>query len=93
MSPTMAMQSPVFLMYAALVVGLLMTAGASLAALKWGFRINVGHAWTAFCGWLLMVPVLLLSYFLGREATIVFLTIVAILGFREFARATELRSE
>jgi phosphatidate cytidylyltransferase len=37
-----------------------------------------------------MVPILLLVYYLGREAAIVFLTLVAIVGFHEFARATGL---
>jgi phosphatidate cytidylyltransferase len=90
MSPTMALQSPVFLFYAALAAGLLVSGGVVLAMLKWGLRKNVGHAWTAYSGWLFMVPLLLLVYFLGREACIVFLTLVALFGFQEFARATGL---
>jgi phosphatidate cytidylyltransferase len=90
MSPTTALHSPVFLFYAALAAGLLVAAGAILVALKWGLRNNIGHAWAAYCGWLLIVPIVLGGFFLGREAAIVFLTVVAILGFREFARATEL---
>src|SRR5256886_9589942 len=90
MSPTMALQSPVFLFYLALAAGLLVLAGVVLAVLKWGLRKNVGHAWTAYCGWLFIVPLLLLVFFLGREAGIVFVTLVAIFGFQEFARATVL---
>jgi len=90
MSPTTALQSPVFLFYLALAVGLLVVAGVILAALKWGLRKNVGHAWTAYCAWLFMVPLLLLVFFLGREAAIVFLTLVAIFGFKEFARVSGL---
>src|SRR3954454_12370055 len=90
MSPTVALQSPVFLFYLALAAGLLVLAGVVLAMLKWGLRKNVGHAWAAYCGWLFMVPLLLLVFFLGREAGIVFLTVVAIAGFQEFARATGL---
>ena len=90
MSPAMALQSPVFLFYLALAAGLLVCAGVVLAVLKWGLRRNVGHAWTAYCGWLFMVPLLLLVFFLGREAVIIFLTLVAIVGFQEFARATGL---
>jgi len=93
MSPILAGQSPVFLFYLALAAGLLIVGGLILAVLKWGLRANVGHAWTAYCGWLFMVPLLILGYFLGREATIVFLTVVAIFGFREFARATELYND
>src|SRR5438105_1960463 len=90
MSPLLARQSPVFLFYLALAAGLLIGGGVILAMLKWGLRANVGHAWKAYCGWLFMVPPLILGFFLGREAAIVFVTIVAGLGFREFARATRL---
>jgi phosphatidate cytidylyltransferase len=89
----MALQSPVFLFYAALAIGLLGVAGAVLAVLKWGWRNKVGHAWKAYCGWLMLVPLLLLCFFLGRVSVIVFLTVVALLAFKEFARATELRHD
>ena len=81
MSPTLALQSPVFLFYAALAAGLLVLAGAVLSVLKWGLRKNVGHAWRAYCGWLFLVPILLFVFFLGREAGIVFVTLVAVFGF------------
>src|SRR5439155_23774963 len=84
------MHSPVFLFYLALAAGVLVLAGVVLAVLKWGLRKNVGHAWTAYGGWLFMVPLLLLVFFLGREACIAFLTVLAVLGFQEFARATGL---
>jgi phosphatidate cytidylyltransferase len=93
MSPILALQSPVFLFYLALAASLLVVAGVILAVLKWGLRANIGHAWKAYCGWLYMVPLLLLAFYLGREAAIVFLTIVAILGFREFAYATSLHND
>jgi phosphatidate cytidylyltransferase len=90
MSPAAALNSPIFLFYLALAAGLMAVAGVILGVLTWGLQKNVSHAWTAYCGWLLMVPLLLLIFFLGREAGIVFLTLVAIVGFREFARATGL---
>src|SRR3954463_16031844 len=90
MSPAAALQSPVFLFYSALAAGLLVWAGVVLAVLKWGLRKDVGHAWAAYRGWLFLVPLLLLVFFLGREAGVVFLTLVATLGFQEFARATGL---
>jgi len=93
MSPSRALQSPVFLFYLLLAAGLLVMAGAVIAVLKWGLGKNVGHAWTAYCGWLCIAPVLLLVFFLGREVCIVFLTIVAVLGFQEFARATGLHRD
>jgi phosphatidate cytidylyltransferase len=93
MSPTVALQSPVFLFYLALAAGLLVVAGGVLTVLKWGLRKNGGHAWKAYCSWLFMVPLLLLVFFLGREAAIIFLTLVAVLGFKEFARATGLNDD
>jgi len=93
MSPTRALQSPVFLFYLVLAASLLIVGGSILAVLKWGLRKNVSHAWRAYLGWLLVVPLLLLVFFLGREAAIVFVTLVAILGFHEFARATALHHD
>jgi phosphatidate cytidylyltransferase len=90
MSPTLALHSPVFLFYLALAAGLLVVAGVVLAVLTWGWRKDVGHAWAAYRGWLVLVPLLLLVYFLGREVSIVFLTVVAAVGFLEFARAAGL---
>src|SRR5262249_22095100 len=90
MSPSRALESPVFLFYLALAVGLLVVGGVVLAVLRWGLRKHVGHAWSAYCGWLLMVPLLLLVFFLGREAGIVFVPLVALYGSYEFARATGL---
>jgi phosphatidate cytidylyltransferase len=88
MSPGLALQSPVFLLYLALAAGLLVGGGIVLAVLGWSLHRDVGHAWGAYRGWLLMVPLLLLVFFLGREAAIVFVSVVAALGFREFAHAT-----
>jgi len=93
MSPSLALNSPVFLFYLTMAAGLLIVSGLMLAVLKWGLRANVGHAWKAYCGWLFMVPLLVLGFFLGREAAIVFVTVVAAFGFREFARATGLESD
>src|SRR5947209_11512541 len=93
MSPSRALQSPVFLFYLALAAGLLVVAGVVLAVLKWGLRKDVGHAGAAYGGWLLMVPLLLLVFFLGREAGIIFVTLVAVLGFEEFARASGLHHD
>jgi phosphatidate cytidylyltransferase len=75
----------VFLFYLALGTSLLVLGGLVLALLKWRYRKDVSQAWAAYCGWLLMVPVLLLVYFLGREVAVVFAILLAILAFREFA--------
>ncbi len=90
MSPGAAATSPVFLAYLTLAALLLSGAGVLLAVLRWGLHKDVNHAWGAYRGWLVMVPLLLGSIFLGRAATIVFFTTLAIFGFKEFARATGL---
>src|SRR5437868_1845901 len=90
MSPRAALESPVALFYAALAFGLLLGAGLVLAVLRWGLHKNVDQAWQSYRGWLRMVPLTAAAIFLGREATIVFFTGVALLGFHEFARATGL---
>jgi phosphatidate cytidylyltransferase len=77
----------------ALAAGLLLVAGVVIAVMKWGPRKNVEHAWNAYRGWLLMVPLLCLSIFLGRAAAITFFTIVAVFAFKEFARATGLYND
>ena len=90
MSPQAALASPVFLLYVSLVGGLLLLGGLVLALLKWGLRKHVDHAWRAYCGWLLLAPVAFGCLFLGRAAAIAALTVTALAGFREFARATGL---
>ncbi len=90
MSPHAAMESTVFLFYLSVAAGLLVLAGAVMAGLRWGLGKNVDHAWQSYRGWLIMVPLLLGAIFLGRTAAIVFFTVLAIFGCKEFARATGL---
>jgi len=90
MSPQAALESPVFRFYLAVAAGLLVVAGAALALLKWGLHKDVDHAWRAYRGWLLMVPLGLGCIFLGRAVAITLFTVVAAFGFKEFARATGL---
>jgi len=90
MSPTEALASNVFRVYLILVATILVVAGVALAALRFGLRRDVGHAWKAYRGWLIMVPLVLGTIFLGRMATILFITLLSIFGFKEYARATGL---
>jgi phosphatidate cytidylyltransferase len=90
MSPRQAVTSPVFCFYLAVAVALLVVAGVVIAVLRRRGGAAAEHAWRAYLGWLVMVPVGLGAVFLGREATIVFFTLVAGFGFKEFARATGL---
>jgi phosphatidate cytidylyltransferase len=90
MSPTAALESDVFRIYLAIALGLLLLGGAAIGVLGLVLKKNVGHAWASYRGWLIMIPLVLLALFLGRLATIVFFTVLAIWGFKEFARATGL---
>ncbi len=90
MSPTEALASEVFRIYLILIAAILVVAGAVLTTLRWGLRRDVGHAWKAYRGWLVIVPLLVGAIFLGRAATILFVTLVSIFGFKEYARATGL---
>jgi phosphatidate cytidylyltransferase len=93
MSPAAAIQSEIFRFYVALVAAVLVTTGLALAILRAVVGSSVSHAWAAYRGWLIMAPLVLACVFLGRETTILFLTAVAALGFRELARASELASD
>ncbi len=90
MSPQAALESHVFWFYTAVAAGLLVMAGVVIALLKWVFRKDLDHAWQAYGGWLVLAPATFGCIFLGRIIAIGFLTIVAVAGFREFARATGL---
>jgi phosphatidate cytidylyltransferase len=90
MSPQAALASDIFRIYTSLLLGLLILAGALLAGLRWGLHKDVEHAWKAYRGWLVIVPTTLAFLFLGRIATIAFVTLLSLFGFKEYARATGL---
>ena len=85
-----ALGDPVYLRYVAIILGLLALSGAVLALLTFGLRKKVAKVWTIWRSWLVMAPLGLLVVGLGREAAIVGVTLLAMLGFKEFARATGL---
>jgi phosphatidate cytidylyltransferase len=93
MSPAAALASPVFLFYFAVAAGLLIFAGIAIPLLRRRLGDRAAHAWQAYLGWLILAPLGLGAIFLGRETTIVFLTVIAIFGFKEFARATGLYAD
>jgi phosphatidate cytidylyltransferase len=90
MSWHMAIADPVFRKYVFIIFGLLIISGALLALITSGLHKNVSKVWTIWRSWLVMAPLGLLTVALGREATIAGVTLLAILGFKEFARATGL---
>ncbi len=79
----------VFFIYAAISGALLLFAGIVLAGLKVAGK-DVSSPLRTWVGWLIMIPVVLVTVLLGREATITGVTLLAAFGFREFARATGL---
>jgi len=90
MTPQAALDSPIYLIYVAIVAGILLVAGVVIAWLHWIGRRNVAHAAQSFRAWLVIVPTVALIVLLGREAVVLAVTIVAAGGFWEFARATGL---
>jgi phosphatidate cytidylyltransferase len=85
-----ALHHPVFRVYLAILLGLLVAAGFAIVVLRFVFRRNVDHAWKAYRGWLIMIPVVFAALLSGRIATIVLFTAISLTAFSEFARATGL---
>jgi len=89
MNMSSALSSDVFLTYLVIVGGLLVVAGTALGLLTLLGK-NVAPIWKTYRGWLVMVPLVTGAMFLGREAVIIGVTLLAIFGFKEFAQATGL---
>jgi phosphatidate cytidylyltransferase len=84
MSPTIALHSRIFFTYLRIAIGILVLAGVILLILQHVFRKDVRSTW------LTMVPLVAVAVFLGRTAVIAGTTLLAIFGFKEFARASGL---
>ncbi len=66
---------------------ILMIAGVSLGVLT-AVGKDTSSIWKTYRGWLIMVPIVFGVILLGREATVAGVALLAIFGFKEFARAT-----
>jgi phosphatidate cytidylyltransferase len=84
-----ALHNEIFLTYLAISGGLLGFAGVVLGILT-AIGKKVSSIWKTYRGWLVMAPLVLGTIFLGRTATIIGVSLLAIFGFKEFARATGL---
>ncbi len=84
-----AMQSEVFLTYLKIVGAVLVLAGLAIGLVRLLGKDVTGMLRT-YRGWLITIPIVLGVLFLGRTATIVGVTLLALFGFKEFARATGL---
>lgn len=90
MSLTAALSSDIVLTYARIVVGVLAGTGLLLTVLTYGFKKPLSGVWRTYRGWLVMVPIVFAVIVAGRAATIVGVGLLALFGFKEFARATGL---
>ena len=84
-----ALQNDIVLTYLLIVASALGIAGLALAVLT-ALGKNVGPIWKTYRGWLVMVPIVLGTVLLGRTAFIIGVALLAIFGFKEYARATGL---
>ncbi|HUG67977.1 MAG TPA: phosphatidate cytidylyltransferase [Pirellulaceae bacterium] len=82
--------SDVFRLYLSIIASLLVFAWIVLAVLSWGLKRNVGNIWSIYRSWLVMIPLAMTSIYIGRVATIVFVTALMFVACYEFARATKL---
>ena len=90
MTPSAALASDIFLTYVELAVVALGGAGVLLLLITHVLKRQIGGVWRTYIGWLFMLPIVLAVVFAGREATIAGITLLALFGFKEFARATGL---
>lgn len=90
MSPQNALHDPIFLAYVRIVVVTLVLAGAILGLLQLVWKKQIASIWQTYRGWLIMAPLALAVIFAGRAPFIIGVTLLAIFGFKEFARASGL---
>ncbi len=90
MSVTAALSSEIVRFYALLVSSVIVFAGLALFLLTVVFHKKVGSIWRTYQGWLIMTPLVFGFIIAGRAAVIVGVCLLALFGFREFARATGL---
>jgi phosphatidate cytidylyltransferase len=92
-SPTLALHDETFRRYILITAALLVVAGLILSLLRVLAKKDVRPVWLTYRSWLLMVPVIALTIFLGREAIVIGVAVLAVFCFKEFARATGLYAD
>src|ERR1051326_8366195 len=90
MSPQRALLDPIFLAYVRIIFVSLVVGGIALSLLHFGLKKDLGTIWSTYRSWLVMAPIGLATVFTGRVPTIIGVTLLAIFGFKEFARASGL---
>lgn len=89
-SPQTALHDPVFRAYLLIVPVSLALGGAILGFLGWGLKKELGAIWKTYRSWLVMASIGLMVVFAGRVPVIAGVTLLSILGFKEFARSSGL---
>jgi phosphatidate cytidylyltransferase len=90
MSPHTALHDPVLRAYFWIVLISLAVAGAVLGFLGFVLKKETASMFETYWSWVLIAGIGFIVVFLGRIATIVGVTLLAICAFREFARASGL---
>src|SRR3954462_11944968 len=90
MSPQIALHDPVFRAYFWIVLISLVIGGAVLGFLRFVLKKETASMMKTYWSWILIAGIGLLVVFLGRVATIVGVTLLAVYAFKEFARASGL---
>ena len=90
LSPGALTSDEIFCRYLLIVGIVLVAAGFALVIARYLLKRDIGGVGATYLGWLIMLPILLAAIWLGRVWFIGLITLVSILGFKEFARATGL---
>ena len=90
MSPHRALHDPVFHAYLGIIFGSLAAGGIVLGLVHWCLKKPLGSIWSTYRSWLILAPIGIAVIFAGRGPTIIGVTLLAIFGFKEFARASGL---
>ena len=90
MSPQIALHDPVFRAYFLIVVISLAVGGAVLALLRFILKKETASMFRTYWSWIMIAGIGLIVVFLGRIPTILGVTLLAVFGFKEFARASGL---
>jgi phosphatidate cytidylyltransferase len=94
MSPEAAFSSPVFRAYVPLIAAVLGLAGSAVGiATTILRRADLRSLWLTYRSWLVMAPLALACVFAGRVPIMLATTLVSMIAFREFARATALAAD
>src|SRR4029077_3929967 len=90
MSLSAAIQNPIFRAYVSILIVMLLGAGGIIGLVQFFFRKDMGNVWRTYRSWLIMAPLAAAVIWAGRVPFIVAVTLLAVFGFKEFARASGL---